>query len=460
MTEFNTTAKSGRIYLDLAANGNGDEKAALTMESMRRLARVGTLNQSVIEVGPGGGSSTKSITDAFERGDFPGVTLDLSFVEIDDVESDSLKEARKRIEQFATTNLHRGNLKYLSSVIDNEVNVVAASAVLHEVYSYSGGYDAINKSVGEIAVSLASGGFFAYRDVLSSEKRSIHERTRHFYDKEAWVRFSKLFLEHYLDHAVHPYHRHEDQVVFEQNSKRVDLESIDSTTGLSISAPVGLLREIQRHYITLRDYIWRSGTLGVSPVLDGPKANDWLDIRQGHKRVHFTIDRQDPLLESLSELDGDGGRVVDGDIFDATTDVLLGEFLREVSEDITGKSGGIWSEWLSREGSETYNYMTTSNFIGVTAIESFTATNGTGILLPVKLNDVLAVPRAYYNRFLEGQLSNPLKDGKQLVLFESLDLSSNSASSSDKISEALSTISEHCSKETLANIYTTIRKSL
>ncbi|MEV6429128.1 hypothetical protein [Nocardia sp. NPDC051463] len=44
-------------------------------------------------------------------------------------------------------------------------------------------------------------------------------------------------------------------------------------------APIGLFREAQRHYITLRDHVWRSGILGFTPVLDGQLLGDWIDFR-------------------------------------------------------------------------------------------------------------------------------------------------------------------------------------
>ncbi len=294
--------------------------------------------------------------------------------------------------------------------------------------------------------------------MLATEHRSLHERTRHIYDREAWTRFIGLFLPYYLDNATHPYHRHEDRIIIEQGQERLEPTEINMESDLSISAPIGLLREIQRHYITLRDYAWRTGALGVEPILEGERSSDWMDLKRGHKRVHFALKREDPLLNSLSEHEDGDVRMVDGDIFDATTEVLLGEFLREVCENKDSKSGRVWQEWLKREGSETYSYMSLSELLGSFAIESLAATNGENILLPVRLSDIQTVPRSYYNRFLESQLSNPLKDGKQLVLFEALGLGDQGQEGEEKLSEALSTISEYCTKSVLSEVYSAVRK--
>ena len=329
---------------------------------------------------------------------------------------------------------------------------------MHEVYSYGRGYESIDNAVGAITNTLSPGGYFAYRDVFSVNRLSQHERTRHVYDQESWVRFSQLFLSHYLNNATHPYHRQEDRIVFEQDSKRVNIEQIDVAKILSIDSPIGLLRELQRHYITMRDHVWRSGSLGVQPVLDGAGAGDWLDMRRGHKRVHFSTTLEDPLLIALCENGPSGEHVIDGDIFDRTTDELLVKFLREASEDESSISYSVWNSWLKREGAETYTYMTLNKFISSVALQSFIASDAKKILLPTAPEDVQIVPRVYYNRFLEHTLSNPLPDGKQLVLFENISTADKTSENKAKVLGALEALSEYCSREALSEVYTPIRK--
>lgn len=458
MNDFILSGKNSSMYIDTAANGNGHEKAAFTLQAIDRLKERGKTDIHAIEIGPGGGSAVEALADSFEAGEQEGVDLNLSLLELDGIESDGLKSAQERLADHATSQLVVGNAKDLSDIFPQGADIVAASALLHEVYSYSGGYEALDITFGQITNTLQPGGYFAYRDVLLVDRLTQHERTRHVYDREGWVRFIKLFLSHYLDNAVHPYHRQDDRIVLEQDSTRVDLEDIEMTHNLSVEAPIGLLREIQRHYIMLRDYVWRTGVLGIVPVLHGELAGDWIDAKRGHKRVHFTSELNDPLLDSLSETSGDK-RVVDGDIFDATTEVLLAQFLKKVSEDENSPSAKVWKEWLKREGSETYGYMTINKLIGTVATQSFAASEGSKILLPVKDQDVAIAPRAYYNRFLQGQLSNPLPDGKQMVLFEAIDTSDHSDANEKRVGEALNTLSRHCSREVLAEIYSPVRKA-
>jgi hypothetical protein len=179
------------------------------------------------------------------------------------------------------------------------------------------------------------------------------------------------------------------------------------------------MREIQRHYITLRDDVWRTGTLGFIPELVGDKSNDWLNIKQGHKRVHFKFTDSDflslnqkTLLTEMSERVSDHF-VIDGDIFDAISDTALNNFLETVQKGQDDSASEIWEDWQSREGRETYAYMTVDQLIGNIAIRSVEASkNNDGaetILLPEYITDVKKIPRTYYNRFLKKAIKSVIR---------------------------------------------------
>lgn len=459
MNNFDTAEKNSGVYLDLAANGNGDEKAMFALEALSRLKASGTNNVDVIEIGPGGGAALQSITKAYDSDTESTLPEDIkvSFLELDGIESDSLAEARKRFATVGSTEHVKGDARDMAALFPDKADVVAASAVLHEVYSYADGYDGVDQTLQAISETVKPGGYFAYRDVFSVENESQHERKRHIYDKEGWVLFAKQFLPYYLANATHPYHHEDDKVVFEQDSMRVLADAIDPKKYLSINAPVGVLRELQRHYITLRDFCWREGALGVTPVLEGPLASDWLDVKKGSKRVYYKSDSSvldDNLLEVLSEDAADGLKVVDGDTFDSTTDAELGRFLRRVEQEDEAALE-VWNKWLSREGSETYVYMTIGRLLGSMAMRSLEVTDGKRLLVPQRFSDVMVIQRRYYNRYLARQLSNPLPDAKQLILFKSVDVRSDE----DGVANGLDVLTEHATRETISRIYGPIRKA-
>lgn len=161
-----------------------------------------------------------------------------------------------------------------------------------------------------------------------------------------------------------------------------------------------------------------------------------------------------PLLDVISEDSLVGLRCVDGDMFDQATDLLLGDFLKKVSDN-NSKELKVWEGWIDREGSESYTYMTLGNVVGSAVLRSIEASEGRKILLPEKADDVKIVPRLYYNRFLKKRLSNPLFDSKQLVLFKLMDTHEDRS----LIADSLGIISDICSKDTLTRIYGPIHKT-
>jgi hypothetical protein len=123
--------------------------------------------------------------------------------------------------------------------------------------------------------------------------------------------------------------------------------------------------------------VWRSGTLGFTPILEGQFADDWIDFRTGHKRVHYTLteaDRLSPsqkvMLRAMSEPYADH-HTIDGDIFDEVTDVTLTAFLA-ASERGDADCAEVWSSWLVREGHETYAYLTVDELLTAFATNSVT----------------------------------------------------------------------------------------
>lgn len=459
MTSFDATFKSNETYIDVAANSNGEEKGMMAFDAISRL---GKHDLSLLEIGPGGGSAIEFLANSLKQVLDEEQDVNLSLLEIDGITSGALSNAVNNFRALGSVSQIKGDARFLADFFDEgSLDVITTSAVLHEVYSYGGGYPALYSTLNSIARSLRVNGYYAYRDVFAVEGQSLHERTIHCYSPQSWARFIKLFVPHYLESAQHPYHGLEDGVYLRQNSKFIDYENIDCSTDVLIDAPVGVLRELQRHYITLRDHVWRSGVLGITPDLDGIGSNDWIDKREGHKRVRFTItdqgslsSTQQYLLSVISEKYHDK-LVVDGDTFDEITDSVLSNFLHLVEhEDADSKK--VWDAWLSREGSETYTYMTTGQFVGSVVLRSIeNSEDRDSILLPEKATDVKTVPRFYYNRFLRKRLANPLFDGKQQVLFKKIPLKDT-----DAIYRGLEIIQLHCPKNMLSNIYSTINSRI
>ena len=450
---FSTSLKTAAGYIDVAANAHGEEKSFL---AVRALERMRSDCPHLVEIGPGGGSAV-----AFLASRLAADTIDrdvrLTLVEVPGVVSASLEQAMKAFNQVGTCDLVTGFAQDIGTILDGPVDVVSASALLHEVYSYGGGYAGLHSMIRTLPTVLRPGGMFAYRDVYSAKAGSLHDRCMQTYTSRSWIKFLRLFVPQYLGEGTHPYHSASDLVVFRQDSRIVPVERLCERASVVASAPVGVFREIQRHYVTLRDHVWRSGVLGFTPFLEGPLAGDWLDARRGHKLVHYVLTGTDwlpasqkAMLLALSERYEEHW-TVDGDIFDECSDIALTAFL-ELAERGEGPCWEVWQSWATREGRETYAYLTLDALLAAFAVNSveWVADERT-VLLPLHVEDVLLRGRAYYNRYLRRAIPNPLKDAKQLVLFVNVPVSD-----ARSLSQGMGCLQHWCSKASLARAYSAI----
>lgn len=455
MRNFAREHKSESGYLDVAANAHGAEKGFLVHRALRRVQHA---EPRVAEVGPGGGAAVAYLAGQLAAEPADARNVRLTLIEAPGVVSRSLTRAIEEFNQVGVCSLVHGFAQDIDTLLTEPVDVISASALLHEVYSYGRGYGGLHTMMRTLPRVLNPGGFFAYRDVYAVDGPSLHERVIQSYNSRAWLTFLRLFVPQYLTEGTHPYHRADDELVARQNSRIVPVAELDPATSAVIAGPVGLFREIQRHYITFRDHVWRSGALGFIPTLDGDLAEDWIDFRAGHKRVHYRITGevdwlpagQRMMLAAMSEPYADH-HTTDSDIFDLLTDVALIAFLDAVESDDAG-CRQAWESWLLREGRETYAYMTLDQMLTAFAVHSAEAHTDT-VLLPVQVGDIRRVNRHYYNRFLTKRLANPLPDAKQLILFQNVPRDDVAT-----LRQAFDAVQNFCGKPSLARMYAAINR--
>lgn len=386
LRNFAREYKSDAGYLDVAANVHGAEKGLLMLRALTRRTQA---RPRVVEVGPGGGTAVAYLADQIARGAAGEREVHLTLIEAPGVVSQSLTSAVEEFNRVGECELRFGLAQDIGALLPEPVHVISASALMHEVYSYGGGYAGLHAMMRTLPTVLAPGGCFAYRDVFAVKGPTLHERVTQSYGSRAWLTFVRLFVPQYLAQGTHPYHHADDELVARQNSRLVPVADLEPRTCAVISAPVGLFREIQRHYITFRDHVWRSGTLGCIPMLDGDLAADWIDFRAGHKRVHYRFGDEVPwlpgpqrtMLEAMSEPYRDH-HTIDSDAFDAITEAALLAFLSAV-QDGDSACEQVWQAWLLREGRETYAYMTADQLPTAFVVHSAAAGTDT-VLVPVQ----------------------------------------------------------------------------
>ncbi|MGW5465830.1 hypothetical protein [Streptomyces sp. NPDC003996] len=447
--------KTSAAYIDIAANAHGEEKAFLALQALQRVCGS---SPHMVEVGPGGGSAVAYLASELASRERRADGVRLTLVEVPGVVSASLQQAMDAFHRVGgTCQLVTGFAQDIATILTDPVDIVTASALLHEDYSYGGGYSGLHAMIRTLPTVLRPGGMFAYRDVYAVKAASLHEPSLQTYTSRSWITFLRMFIPQYLKDGTHPYHSASDLVVFRQDSRIVPAENLNLGTSVVVAAPVGLFREVQRHYITLRDHVWRSGVLGFTPHLEGPLAGDWIDAKHGHKRVHYALTNTDwlpasqkTMLLTLSERYLDH-YTVDGDIFDECTDIALDAFLT-LAENGDGECGQVWQSWVTREGRETYAYMTLDALLTAVAAHSTEARQEERtVLMPIRSTDILRRERAYYNRYLQRALPNPLEDAKQLVLFSNVPVTD-----SDALGEGMHCLQQWCNKANLARVYCAI----
>jgi hypothetical protein len=443
MAGFDTAQKNMAQYLDSAANGSGLDKSWLTLEALKRVPGLRD-HVRLVEIGPGGGVALEALTDSIQR-ELPLLVgaLSLDLIELDGIESLSLRRARESFSRIGTSRIVRADARDLDGAIGNDnADVVTACAVYHEVYSYCGGETALNDAFLAANRTLSDGGFLAYRDIVALPSETLHDSESAEYSRPSWVQFMKLFLPHYLDGPTHPYGDDVARIQLKQNERRVAFDEIRPDTTLSMIAPAGLFRELQRHYITMRDYMWRNDAVGVSPILDGANGQDWIDRPSGHRRIHFDTSRHD--LSRLGR-DEQGHYVIDGDVFEDIVDDALYDVLLAAELDEESRQASLWKQWLDREGRETYVYATVDEIVSSVATNSYQDTDGERILMPQYIGKS---PRPHYTRYVRRVLPNGYYDGGQRILFQALDPHADDM----RVEQARRVVSRSTSKSTLATI--------
>ncbi|MER6059512.1 hypothetical protein [Streptomyces albidoflavus] len=452
--EFATAAKSAAGYLDEGTNSHGAEKIQMVLDA---LTRTQTDTPHLVEIGPGGGAALQHLTDRLTRSDRPKA-VNVTLIEAPGVVSQALAHAidAYKAARLGTCTLTFGLAQDLGTILDRPVDIVAASALMHEVYSYGSGYQGIHEFMQTLPTVLKPGGHFAYRDVLTVDSATLHETVTQTYTHRGWLHFIRKFVPQYLRDGRHPYHRSSDDPIVRQNSRIVPLEEIDPRVSAVITGPVGLFREIQRHYLTFRKDVWRAGALGFRPEMEGRFSADWIDAAAGHRRVHFTLTEAEwlspSLLKAVSEPFEDHF-AVDGDIFDECTDAAIIELLTAAEKGDKG-SMVVWQDWIAREGHETYGYLTVNELLTEFAISSAESPTDT-VMMPRTTSSVVTPERAHYTRYLRNRLPNPLPDGKQVVLFTNIPARDRKA-----VAAGISTLRPLCSRAAMARLHSALTQMM
>ncbi|GAB2507130.1 hypothetical protein [Nocardiopsis aegyptia] len=141
LSGFAKEHKSVRGYLDTAANSHGAEKGLLTH---RALQRITSARPHLVEIGPDGGAAVSFLSSRLQQGQHGFAEIDLTLIEVPDVASGALTQAIQEFNRVGTCEVVRGFAQDIGTLLERQADVISASALLHEVYSYGGGYGGLH----------------------------------------------------------------------------------------------------------------------------------------------------------------------------------------------------------------------------------------------------------------------------------------------------------------------------
>lgn len=387
--------KISKLYLEQISNNEtekfGDLKQLIIEDKLPRIND----KINVLELGVGGGETMKQLKDQLcGRDDINVIGMDSAFMFSDNFRSATNSEA---IVADAG----------LMPIKENSLSVVNASAILHEISSYGIcaedgkkilGLEAIKKTLNEIKRCLAENGILIYRDVACPKNRGEIKTVD--YEKKSWQMFIDMYIPILCDAS---------KEVFPEifNGYKLDEENNNKR----ITATVQAQREIQRHYITFRDYFRKKifPEMGIKVIKE-----EWIEKEKGNKQhsvelsgiaLKHYIDR----IKSEGQTAGAKDLLLNmsSDEYDDFTDEIIEKCLDE-------KNFNFYDEWFRREGREIYTYLNTEE-LKQAAAENKNSSTKSGSGLVAKSEKML--PRYYYQRYLDRIIKNPEFEGKQIINF-------------------------------------------
>ncbi len=272
---------------------------------------------------------------------------------------------------------------------DHTLSGINASAIFHEVSTYGvrdrcgqikRGSAALVSTMQEMARTLLPDGVLTYRDVHCPENQT--EIKRVVYYQKSW----HLFVKKYLPRLIEIYEK-----VITPVSGRIHTEQRGEN--LCIEAPIQIHREIQRHYITFRDYFRRV----VAPVVGIDVTHEeWIDQSAGVKR-HTVIFSSMPRVLRIS---------IESSTYDGLTDALITEFFETPALD----------DWFKREGMELYTLLNLRELVALAEHASVKTAHGTYRLMHL-VGSAHTSSRCYYERYLKQVIDQPELEAKQHLQF-------------------------------------------
>lgn len=391
-----------------------EEKNAFIVDALRQRNLPHVHNRlHVLEIGPGSGESLRMLAGSIRE-----VTDEGYITSVDLVQRKDILLQLDRIHMLAEYSDFTAGIAQQLPFDSDSFSAVNISAVLHEVYSYGEGLNAVRDTMSEITRVLAPNGIACYRDPWAPDEDFMRESSQ-VYKSPTWIMFLKQFLPDFVQQGVAPYRQNWKNIQMYQsidgNEQPRMWQDVEQQLPLRIVAPIGLQREIQRHYLTLREYLIRTGALGI--LMEEPH---WKHPLYENKPLTVRVRKGDALARELFSTIGkpfvgmEGYQIQGSLLFDKMVDILMYRFFTDL-ETSNPDVVHYFSDWRDREGGEYYFCLGLSDFLFESARASFKQSGGKYVLLPSSVHDIQLAPRHSYQMYLGTVLDAPFFEGKQMM---------------------------------------------
>ena len=225
----------------------------------------------ILEIGPGGGKTLEyamTISDGWHRSD-KYVILDFNLAILNTINSNA------NISNYSESYCIQANALKLPFV-DSIFDIINLSAVAHECSSYQGGVSALSELVEECSRVLKNNGLLIFRDL---EGANLLEVVDYELLNLPIKVFFELFFRRFLDQtstvSKKPDFYDLDKILIYIDEKRFTATDyfarnlyLDIDCSLRLSAQIGLIRDLQRHFITFLNAYLPEYFYNLLPCLD------------------------------------------------------------------------------------------------------------------------------------------------------------------------------------------------
>ncbi|MFC1615689.1 class I SAM-dependent methyltransferase [Patescibacteria group bacterium] len=271
------SGKFDQKYLDQMRNTSGElsEKAQILEYILK------DPEGRYLEIGPGGGEAIAEVINGINEYnkacDQEGMSKINPQVTLVDLFMEELKQPILDNNETIKNYHEQGNLDFiqddarsLDSIPDNSISGINLSAILHECSAYGGGIVGVQKVIESASRILKPNGVMIYRDPEGVE---LHEYAKSEFNTYESKVFLMMFLPKFLDQK---FTKISDKADFydvndvflsfvnkEGRKVRITLHQalslplnqiVDMNEDIGLEGDRGLIREIERHFITFTDF--------------------------------------------------------------------------------------------------------------------------------------------------------------------------------------------------------------